>query len=189
MVKGHGFDVEGAQDSFLVHQVGVIADGVSGRQDDAHTTHVDVDCPQVRPVQWRALSHGGRISRCVAPTIQCHNTILRHSIPHYTTVPNCANYITPHTINASTTQHNATDSEDGNLGEVTNVLPLLPDVLLVSHQYHVPQFLFLEVARPQRHDEVAQADDCRVGVCEQTHHHVVCHHRHRCLLSCLCVYV
>jgi len=47
-----------------------------------------------------------------------------------------------------------TDIDDGDLAEVTECLPLLGDVLLVSHDHDVLEFAEEEVAGAQRHDEV-----------------------------------
>ena len=42
VTEGHGLDVEGGQDGFLVCQGGVVIGGDFGREDDAHVTQVDV---------------------------------------------------------------------------------------------------------------------------------------------------
>lgn len=73
-------------------------------------------------------------------------------------------------------------AEDADLRKVADAFPLLPNVLLVSNEHNVPQFLLLEVARSQRHDEVPQPDNGRVGVRKKADDNVVAKHRHGSLL-------
>ena len=55
VVKMHGLDVERRQDALLVLQRGVVDVVLIGRQDHAHVAQVDVDSPEVRAAQRRAL--------------------------------------------------------------------------------------------------------------------------------------
>jgi len=77
------------------------------------------------------------------------------------------------------------DVEDADLGKAAETLPLLADVLLVADDDDVFQFVVVEVAGSQRHDEVAQTDQRRVRVGEQTDDHVVAQHGHCRLFPCL----
>ena len=55
VVKRHGFNIERAQDGFLVDQVRVVSAGVARRQDDTHLAEIDIDRSQVSTVQRRPL--------------------------------------------------------------------------------------------------------------------------------------
>ena len=63
--------------------------------------------------------------------------------------------------------------------------PLLADVVLVSNDDDVLQFAVLVVASTQRHDEVAQSDQRRLGLGEQADYDVVAQHRLRSLIAVL----
>ena len=78
-----------------------------------------------------------------------------------------------------------TDVEYADTGEVVQTPPLLADVVLVSDDDDVLEFAVLVVAGTQRHDEVAQTDQRRLGLGEQTDHDVVAHHRLRRLVTVL----
>src|SRR6218665_314953 len=75
--------------------------------------------------------------------------------------------------------------EYADFGEIADTLPLLADVLLVSDDDDVLEFIELEVAGGEWHDEVAQSDDRRMRIGKQADDHVIAQHRHRRLLSCL----
>jgi len=76
-----------------------------------------------------------------------------------------------------------TDVEDADLGKAAEAFPLFANVLFVADDDDVLEFVLVEVAGSERHDEVAQADQRRVSVGEQTDDHVVAQHRHRRLLA------
>lgn len=76
-----------------------------------------------------------------------------------------------------------TDVEDADLRKAAEAFPLFANVLLVADDDDVLELVLLEVAGSERHDEVAQADERRVGVGEETDDHVVTEHRHRRLLA------
>ena len=40
------------------------------------------------------------------------------------------------------------------------------------------EFTVVEVTRPQRHDQVAQANQRGVGISKKAHHHMISHHFH-----------
>lgn len=71
-----------------------------------------------------------------------------------------------------------THGQDGDLGEVVESLPLPLQVLQRSHKHNVLQLVVVEVARPQRHDEVAHADQRRLDVSENADNHVAAQDRH-----------
>ena len=56
---------------------------------------------------------------------------------------------------------------------MAQILPLLPDVILVGDDDDMSEFVELEIAGSERHDEIPQPDQGRPGVGEQTHDHVV----------------
>lgn len=69
VVKQHGLDVEWRQDAFLVLQWRVVNIVLIGWQDDTHVAEVDVDGPQVRPTQRRALWEEVKVRICyLSPT-------------------------------------------------------------------------------------------------------------------------
>lgn len=72
----------------------------------------------------------------------------------------------------------ATHRQDGDLGEVVEGLPLSLEVLQRSHKHNVLQLVVVEVARPQRHDEVAKADQRRLDVSKNADDHVAAQHGH-----------
>jgi len=72
------------------------------------------------------------------------------------------------------------------LWKVTEGLPLSANVLLVTDDDNGFQFDKLEVARTQRHDEIAQANQRRVRIGEKTHDNVVTKYQRRRLLAVLC---
>ena len=50
VIKGHGLDIERAENGLLVDEIAVVAAAFPRRQDDAHITLVDVHSPQISPV-------------------------------------------------------------------------------------------------------------------------------------------
>jgi len=66
VIKRHGFDIERAQDGFLVDQVCVVGARVACRQNDAHVAEVDIDRSQVGTVQRGPLHTPRTIARIPA---------------------------------------------------------------------------------------------------------------------------
>jgi len=54
-VKGHGFDVERAENGLFVNECWVVYGRLVCCQNHTHVTPVHTDHTQVRPVQWRSL--------------------------------------------------------------------------------------------------------------------------------------
>ena len=73
----------------------------------------------------------------------------------------------------------------GNLWKVLQSFPLPPEVLHAAHDDDVLELVVVEVGSSERHDEVAQPDERRVRVGEQTDHHVSVQHSHRRLVPVL----
>ena len=73
----------------------------------------------------------------------------------------------------------------GNLRKVLQSFPLPPEVLHAAHDDDVLELVVVEVGSSERHDEVAQPNERRVRVGEQTDHHVAVQHSHRRLVPVL----
>lgn len=56
VIKGHGLDVQGTQNRFLVDEIAVITARIASGQDDAHVAHVYVNGAKVGTVQRRPLA-------------------------------------------------------------------------------------------------------------------------------------
>lgn len=61
------------------------------------------------------------------------------------------------TINAFLKDANTTYRIDVNVGEVSDGVPLLADVVRITQDDDVSEVMQMEVTGPQRHDEVHQA--------------------------------
>lgn len=80
--------------------------------------------------------------------------------------------VTPEMMMTSMMTMRNTYVDDADLRKVTEALPFLGDVLFVSDEHDVFELAEQEVAGSERHDEVAQTDQRRMCVGEQTDDHV-----------------
>jgi len=82
-------------------------------------------------------------------------------------------------------QTRPTYTEDCDFRKVGKSSPFFTYVLSLADDDDLLQLVVVKVAGAKRHNQVAKTNQRRVGVGKQTHDHVIGHHRHRSLLTCL----